>query len=58
MNHRQWSQAYDAGRSARRAGSGRDSCPRYGIIPEAREMADRWRQGWDDEDAERKGRAG
>ncbi len=53
MTQREWDQAYDAGRAARRSGRGRDTCPRYGIIPEARKLVERWYLGWDDEDRER-----
>ncbi|KAF1698336.1 hypothetical protein CSC62_05350 [Pseudoxanthomonas jiangsuensis] len=49
--------AYEAGRYARQAARGRDTCPRYGITPDARQEVDRWRQGWDDQDREMAGQA-
>lgn len=54
MNRRQWDQAYSAGRFARQASRDRNSCPMYGITPDATQLRERWRQGWDDEDRERR----
>jgi hypothetical protein len=42
--------SYQAGRYARQAARGEDSCPRYGIHPEARQQVAEWRRGWRDED--------
>lgn len=44
--------AYQAGRYARQAGRGLESCPRYGITPEARQEVAQWRRGWEDQDRE------
>jgi len=46
------STAYQAGRYARLAARGQDTCPRYGITPEAREEVAEWRRGWNDQDRE------
>lgn len=43
---------YQAGRYARQAARGQDTCPHYGIHPEAREQVAEWRRGWADEDRE------
>jgi len=48
----QHASAYQAGRYARQAGRGLESCPRYGITPESRDEARAWQQGWHDEDRE------
>lgn len=44
--------AYQAGRYARLAARGQDTCPRYGITPEARQEVAQWRRGWEDQDRE------
>lgn len=44
--------AYQAGRNARLAARGIDTCPRYGITPEARQEVAQWRRGWEDQDRE------
>jgi len=46
------STAYQAGRYARQAARGLDTCPRYGITPEARQEVAEWRRGWNDQDRE------
>lgn len=46
-------QANQAGRYARQASRGRDTCPRYGITPDARVLRDQWYAGWDAEDRAR-----
>lgn len=50
VDRRQWDQAYQAGRFARQAARGIDTCPRYGITPDARLLVERWKEGWADED--------
>lgn len=47
-------QAKQAGRYARKASRGRDTCPRYGITPDARVLREQWYVGWDAEGRERK----
>lgn len=44
--------AYQAGRYARLASRGQDTCPRYGITPDARQEVAQWRRGWEDQDRE------
>jgi len=53
LDRQQWDRTYAAGRSARQAGRGIDTCPRYGITPDARLLVERWKEGWDDEDQAR-----
>lgn len=54
MTKREWEQAYSAGRFARQAARGRNTCPMYGINREDETLRERWRQGWDDEDHARR----
>lgn len=56
VDRRQWEQAYASGRFARQAGRGIDACPRFGITPEAQQLVERWKSGWEDEDQKRKPR--
>jgi len=51
---RELEQAYNAGRYARQASRDRNTCPMYGITPDAGELRERWRQGWDDQDSTRR----
>ena len=39
-----------AGRYARQAGRGIDTCPLFGITPEARLEVRAWQEGWMEED--------
>lgn len=47
-------QAYQAGRHARERGAGEFDNPLYGITPESGELRKKWREGWRDEDAQRR----
>lgn len=49
-----WEQADQAGESARRAGRGIDTCPKYGMGEAARRQCEAWRNGWERVDASRK----
>lgn len=51
---RDYQQAENAGASARRAGRGIDTCPRYGNGEAARIQAEAWRNAWEREDAARR----
>lgn len=54
MNQQQYDQAYESGRRARQAGKSRDSSPRYGMDSDSQALRERWREGWDAEDQERR----
>lgn len=57
MNQQQYKQAYESGRRARQAGKPRDSSPRYGMDRDSQALRERWREGWDDADKERRSAA-
>ncbi|WP_161809453.1 hypothetical protein [Stenotrophomonas panacihumi] len=57
MSQQQFDQAYESGRRARQAGKSRDSSPRYGMDHNSLLQRERWREGWDDEDRERRAAA-
>lgn len=53
MSHRpsekEYRQSEEAGESARRAGRGVETCPRYGMGEYGRIRAEAWRNGWERE---------
>lgn len=53
VSRRDFDHAYESGGAARRAGRSIDTCPRYGMGEDARTLADRWREGYQDADADR-----
>lgn len=54
MNQQHYEQAFESGRRARQAGKARDTSPRYGMDSESHALRERWREGWDVEDQERR----
>lgn len=52
MNKQQYEQAKIAGRSARSAGRGRDSCPMYALGAAGAMLREAWQYSWDQRDAE------
>ena len=53
-SEREYRQSEEAGASARRAGRGVDTCPKYGMGESARIRVEAWRNGWEREDSSRK----
>ncbi|MBN8262405.1 MAG: hypothetical protein J0L59_08780 [Xanthomonadales bacterium] len=52
MTPEQYHRAEDAGRAARRAGRGRDTCPLYGMGRDEALLREAWWNGYDAQDAE------
>lgn len=54
VTHQQYSQAENAGESARRAHKKRDQSPLYAMGEDGETLREAWRNGWDREDERRR----
>lgn len=54
VTSQQYSQAENAGESARRAGKKRDQSPLYAMGEDGETLREAWRNGWDREDERRR----